>query len=87
MSSAEAVELKNQGNKAFAAKDYQKAIELFSKAIELDDTNHVFFSNRSAVYTTTQQYRNALDDAEKVIEIKAGWPKGYLRKGRCFSRA
>mmetsp|Transcript_16644 Transcript_16644/g.49794 ORF Transcript_16644/g.49794 Transcript_16644/m.49794 type:complete len:583 (-) Transcript_16644:8-1756(-) len=77
---ASAVDFKNEGNKAFAAKDYEKAIECFTKAIELDDSDHVFFSNRSAVYATTQQYQNALKDAEKVIELKADWPKGYLRK-------
>jgi hypothetical protein len=37
-----------EGNAAFTAKDFPKAIDCFTKAIELDASNHVLFSNRSA---------------------------------------
>ena len=52
---ATAVELKALGNKAFVAKDYQTAIKHFSDAIELDPTNHVLFSNRSACFASLRQ--------------------------------
>jgi stress-induced-phosphoprotein 1 len=58
--------LKDQGNKAFAAKDWDTATILFSKAIELDPKNHVLYSNRSAANAGKKQYSLALDDAEKV---------------------
>jgi len=58
--------LKDQGNKAFAAKQYDEAIELFSKAIALDPTNHVLFSNRSAAKAGKRAWPDALADAEKV---------------------
>lgn len=59
-------ELKNQGNKAFQAKDYDTAIDLFSKAIELDPSNHVLWSNRSAAKAGKRDYAAALEDAEQV---------------------
>ena len=34
------------GNKHFAAKEYEKAVELYSEAIRLDSKNHVYYSNR-----------------------------------------
>jgi serine/threonine-protein phosphatase 5 len=51
MSSAamEAVAFKDQGNKAFAAHDWQKAIELYTKAIELDPAQASFYTNRAQV--------------------------------------
>ncbi|KNC54306.1 stress-induced protein sti1 [Thecamonas trahens ATCC 50062] len=78
MSSAEA--LKNEGNAAFTAKDYETAVAKFTAAIEADANYHVAYSNRSAAYSAMGKYDDALADAEKVIEIKGDWPKGYLRK-------
>lgn len=41
-----AEDLKNQANDLFKNKDYERALELYSKAIEVDGTSgKVFFSN------------------------------------------
>lgn len=58
--------MKDQGNKAFAGKDYDKAIDLFSQAIAIDPQNHVLYSNRSAAKAGKKQWEGALDDAEQV---------------------
>ncbi|KCV69200.1 hypothetical protein H696_04610, partial [Fonticula alba] len=42
-----AEDLKNRGNAAFSAGNFTEAIDLFTQAIDLDDKNHVYFSNRS----------------------------------------
>ncbi|KAF8944367.1 Hsp90 cochaperone [Haplosporangium gracile] len=75
-----AEEYKAQGNKAFLAKDYPTAIDHFTKAIELDPSNHVLFSNRSACYASQKDYEKALEDGEKTVELKSDWSKGYGRK-------
>ncbi|TFY60717.1 hypothetical protein EVG20_g7325 [Dentipellis fragilis] len=79
MSSVDA--LKAEGNKAFSAKNYDLAIELFTKAIELDANNHVLWSNRSAAKAGKRQYEGALEDAEQCIKVNPTWAKGYARKG------
>ncbi|KAL5334863.1 hypothetical protein BJX70DRAFT_391104 [Aspergillus crustosus] len=76
--------LKAEGNKAFSAKDYPTAIEKFTEAIALDSTNHVLYSNRSAVYAAQAKYEEALTDAEKAVEIKPDWSKGHQRKGAAY---
>lgn len=63
--------LKDQGNKAFAAKEYDKAIALFSEAIELDPSNHVLYSNRSAANAGKRLWDAALGDAESVRDTSA----------------
>jgi import receptor subunit TOM70 len=40
-------ELKTRGNKAYSAKKYKEAIDIYSKAIECDE-QAVYFSNRAA---------------------------------------
>ncbi|KAI5303054.1 Hsp90 cochaperone [Ascosphaera atra] len=73
--------LKAEGNKAFAAKDFDTAVAKFTQAIELDPTNHVLYSNRSGAYASQKDFYSALRDAEKTIELKPDWPKGWGRKG------
>lgn len=80
MSSAE--EFKQQGNAAFVAKDYAKAVELFGKAIEVSEQpNHVLYSNRSACFTSMKKFKEALEDAEECVKINPSWSKGYNRVG------
>ena len=58
--------LKAEGNKAFAAKDYDHAIDLFSKALDLDQSNFVIWSNRSAAKAGKRDWDGALADADQV---------------------
>lgn len=44
-----AVDLKNEGNKAFSSGDYPGAVDLYSKAIDLNDKEPLFFTNRAQV--------------------------------------
>ncbi|XP_063931410.1 stress-induced-phosphoprotein 1-like isoform X2 [Zophobas morio] len=78
-------ELKAIGNSAFSAKDYAKAVDYFSKAIELAPDNHILYSNRSACYASLGSYDLALTDANKTIELKKDWSKGYSRKGAALA--
>jgi len=77
----QSLEQKTLGNEAFAAKDYQVAHTAFSTAIAMDDTNQVFFSNRSACSLKLGKKSAALTDAEKCVELAPEWPKGYSRLG------
>ena len=73
-------QFKQEGNQAFAAKDFGKAIELFTKAIEISEQpNHVLFSNRSACYASSKDFVNALSDAKECVKINPTWAKGYNR--------
>ncbi|MCJ1258401.1 Hsp90 cochaperone [Lignoscripta atroalba] len=73
--------LKAEGNKAFAEKKFEEAIEKFTKAIEIEPSNHVLYSNRSGAYASLKNFDKALEDAEKTTEIKPDWAKGWGRKG------
>ncbi|GEQ72444.1 hypothetical protein JCM33374_g6131 [Metschnikowia sp. JCM 33374] len=75
-------EFKAQGNKYFAAKQFEQAIEQFTQAIAVSETpNHVLFSNRSACHASLKNFDKALQDAQKCTEINPSWAKGYSRVG------
>lgn len=77
-----AEEFKAEGNKHFAAKEFEKAIESFTNAIAASPTpNHVLYSNRSACYASLKVFSKALEDANKCVEINPTWAKGYNRVG------
>lgn len=58
-----------------------EAISQYTKAIDADGTNHVYFSNRSAAYLKKGEAQKALDDANSVIGLSPDFAKGYSRKG------
>ena len=74
-------ELKEKGNKALTAENFEEAIAAYTEAIGMDDKNHVLYSNRSAAYAKSGKFAEALSDAEKTIELNPTWAKGYSRKG------
>ena len=58
-----ATEHKDRGNEHFKHARWDDAVEEFTRAIELDGTNHVFYSNRSAAHAGAERWREALADA------------------------
>lgn len=77
--------LKEEGNKALAADNFEEAIAAYTEAINLDPSNHVLFSNRSAAYAKAGKYELALKDADQTIALNPTWAKGYSRKGSALS--
>jgi stress-induced-phosphoprotein 1 len=64
MSSAD---FKNLGNQAFKEKKFEESVQLYSKAIELNPSDHVLYSNRSGAYASLSNYEEAEKDAVKCI--------------------
>ncbi|KAK9480427.1 hypothetical protein V1514DRAFT_169487 [Lipomyces japonicus] len=78
---AKAEVFKADGNRAVASRDYLAAIESYTKAIALNPTNKIYYSNRAAAYSANQQHDLAVTDAEKALEIDSNYAKAYSRLG------
>ncbi|KAI0359035.1 TPR-like protein [Trametes cingulata] len=76
-----AEKLKATGNAHMSAKKYDDAIEAYTKAIGLDPTNAVYYSNRAAAYSSKGEHSSAVLDAEKAIEVDPSFVKAYHRLG------
>ena len=74
-----AEDFKAQANQFFKLEKYSTAEELYSKAIELDSTNAVYFANRSITHIKQESFGYALSDASKAIELDSSYTKAYYR--------
>lgn len=79
MSEKAALAKKAEGNAAFKAKEYDKAIALYTEAIELNSKEHTFWSNRSAAYAGKMDFENAAKDAAECCKVKPEFMKGWFR--------
>lgn len=81
----QAVACKNDGNKAFAAHDWEGAIAAYTKAIELDGTVATYYSNRAQANIKSEAYGYAIADASKAIEIDPNFVKAYYRRAIAYT--
>lgn len=58
-----------------AEKHYGAAVALYTKAIELDSQNAVYYANRSFAHIKLEEYGSAVADASKAIEVDSSYPK------------
>jgi len=84
MTSPAAEQWKNNGNAAFQKGNHAEAVRCYSKAIEIDPNNAVYFTNRATAYAGMQDWEKELEDANKSLTLKADWVKGFFRKGQAL---
>jgi len=81
---ARAEEAKKRANEFFKNEKYPQAIELYSKAIELNPSNAVYHANRSISHLRLENYGYALADASKAIEADKTYLKAYYRRAAAY---
>ena len=79
-SDEEAVALKNKGNEAFKKKDWPAAIDFYTQAININDKEPSFYSNRAQANIKLEAYGYAVADATHAIEIDSNFAKAYYRR-------
>ena len=72
---------KDKGNEELRVKNFERAIEHYKKAIELDPSNHIFYSNMSAALYSLQKYSEAFEYAKNTVEMNPSFSKAYSRAG------
>ncbi|EUB61432.1 Serine/threonine-protein phosphatase 5 [Echinococcus granulosus] len=77
--SLEAERFKIQANEYFSKGKYSDAIDLYTKAINVQE-KAVYYANRSFAYLKTELFGAAAADASKAIELDPSYIKGYYRR-------
>ncbi|XP_015435379.1 PREDICTED: small glutamine-rich tetratricopeptide repeat-containing protein alpha-like [Dufourea novaeangliae] len=82
---AEAERLKNEGNVLMKAKKHTEALANYTKAIQLDGRNAVYYCNRAAAYSKIGSYQQAIKDCHTALSIDPSYSKAYGRLGLAYS--
>ncbi|OAA68698.1 mitochondrial outer membrane translocase receptor [Niveomyces insectorum RCEF 264] len=80
-----ALKLKEAGNKAYGAKDLDRAIDLYSKAI-LCKQDPVYYSNRAACYSALNDWEKVVEDTTAAISIDPEYIKALNRRANAYDR-
>lgn len=87
------MQLKQTGNQNFARKNYEVAIDQYTKAIELSkeipinqDDLSIFHQNRAACNEALANYDLVVEDCGRAIELRKNYTKAYLRRARAHEQ-
>ncbi|KAG8454568.1 hypothetical protein GDO86_000983 [Hymenochirus boettgeri] len=78
---SEAERLKSEGNEQMKLENFESAVSFYTKALDLNPTNAVYFCNRAAAYSKLGNYAGAVRDCEEAITIDPSYSKAYGRMG------
>jgi tetratricopeptide (TPR) repeat protein len=74
----------HSGLVALKAADHRKAIQLFSRAIEINPRDHRYYSDRGIAYRAAGDLDKALEDYSKALEIKPDYPNALNNRGLVY---
>ena len=77
----ESEKLKGVGNAAMQKKDYQSAVDNYTKALEISPLNPIYLSNRAAAYSAMSEHQLAKNDAELATATDPKYTKAWSRLG------
>ncbi|RAH44408.1 putative mitochondrial outer membrane translocase receptor (TOM70) [Aspergillus brunneoviolaceus CBS 621.78] len=80
---AYAAKLKAAGNKAYGSKDYNRAIELYGKAI-ICKPDPVFYSNRAACYNVLSEWEKVVEDTSAALAMDSEYVKALNRRAIAY---
>ncbi|TPX39593.1 hypothetical protein SeMB42_g06316 [Synchytrium endobioticum] len=79
-----AMHLKNEGDMLFRHGNYERAIEIYSSAIEANPANSTLYGNRAATFMMQRKWNSALHDCREATLIDPDFVKSYVRATKCY---
>lgn len=82
------VRTKDEGNAAFKAKNYQRAVELYSQGLEIDptnkDINSKLLNNRAQARHALKDYDKAIEDCTEALRLDPGYVKAQKIRAKAY---
>ncbi|KAK4165446.1 hypothetical protein QBC43DRAFT_34118 [Cladorrhinum sp. PSN259] len=81
----QAESFKNEGNKLFKAGEYLRAVEYYTKAVNLQPVSATYLGNRAAAYMAAGKWNDALEDCRRSVDLDPRNSKMLLRLARIYT--
>jgi STIP1 family protein 1 len=75
---------KEQGNRYFALKKYNESLACYTKAVNLNPSVAVFYTNRALCYLKLKQWPAACQDCRQALELDPGLVKAHFFVGQAL---
>lgn len=72
-----------KGNEFMKSKEYQDAVNCYTKSLELME-EAATFSNRAMAYLKLKNYNQVIEDANSALKIDPKYLKAYHRRGKGY---
>ena len=79
--------LKEEGNSAFKAGNYEEALVKYTRALDITEKEtdkSLYLKNRAAVYLKTENFQAVVDDCSAALEITPNDPKALYRRCQAY---
>ncbi|XP_067935287.1 tetratricopeptide repeat protein 12-like isoform X2 [Watersipora subatra] len=80
----EASVYKNKGNEAFKAEDYEKAVQLYSKGLDILKDFKELWTNRAQAYIKLARYEEARSDCDWAQRCDPNYIKAYVLEAKAL---
>ncbi|MDQ3801576.1 MAG: protein kinase [Acidobacteriota bacterium] len=77
-------EFHRQGNNYYSRRQFDKAIETYTLAIELNRNDFALYNNRGAAYHASGEYQKAIADYTKSIELNPYYFSAYNNRAEAY---
>lgn len=71
---------KEKGNNFVKQQKWNEAIQCYTKAIECNSRNPIFYANRGLCYLKTEHWKEANSDTSTAIQLDSTYVKAYQRR-------
>ncbi|KAI3872254.1 hypothetical protein MKW98_011746 [Papaver atlanticum] len=82
----ESLKEKELGTAAYKKKDFETAVEHYTRAMELNDEDISFITNRAAVYLEMGKYEECIKDCDRAVERGRELRSDYKMIARALTR-
>ncbi|KAI9891516.1 MAG: TOM (translocase of outer membrane) complex component [Vezdaea aestivalis] len=80
-----AAQFKKAGNELFGSKNYEQAVELYSKAI-LCKKDPIFYSNRAACFNALGDWEKTIEDTTAALSLDNTYVKALNRRANAYEK-